>query len=92
MFYSFFKKILQYKLIIGVLLLLFFAILQYLGYQQIKSSIPNDQGSTFLLGIWGYVLTSLVILFYIGILYLKYIIKLDKNTKQIAQKQIILNQ
>ena len=86
MFYSFLKKILQYKLVIGAILLLFFVILQYLGYEQIKSSIPNNQGGTFLLGIWGYVFISFIILFYIGILYLKHISKLDKNTKQIAQK------
>ncbi len=89
MFYSFFKKILEYKLLVGILILLFFALLQYLGYEQIKSSIPDNQGNTFLFGTWGYVCISFLILFYIGILYLKYITKLSRKAKEIAQKDFI---
>ena len=83
---SVFTKISKYKLLIGIILLLFCAILEYLGYRQIKTFIPDNEGTAFLIGNLGFVLISFAILFYIGILYLKPIDDLSKYAKQIAEK------
>ncbi len=80
------KKIYQYKLLMGILLLLFCAVLEYIGYRQIKTFIPTNAGATFLVGNLGFILISFAILFYIGILYLKPIDDLNKYAKQIAEK------
>ncbi|MEJ2615460.1 MAG: hypothetical protein P8Z35_10910 [Ignavibacteriaceae bacterium] len=80
------KKISKYKLLIGIVLLLLCAVLEYLGYQQIKTFIPENKGSIFLIGSLGVILVSFLILFYIGILYLKPIDNLNKYAKQIAEK------
>ena len=69
-----------------ILILLFCAITEYIGYQQIKTFIPESEGATFLIGSLGFILISFIILFYIGILYLKPIDDLNKYTKQIAEK------
>ena len=80
------KKISKYKLLIGIILLLVCAVLEYFGYQQIKTFIPDNVGSTFLIGNLGFILISFAILFYIGILYLKPIDDLNKYAKHIAEK------
>ncbi len=83
---SMLKRISRYKLLIGILVLLSCAIIEYKGYQQIKTFIPESEGATFLIGSLGFIVISFVILFYIGILYLKPIDNLNKSVKQIAEK------
>ena len=88
MFDSALKIILKFKLLIGILFLLSCAIIEYIGYQQIKSFIPGHVGALFLIGNLGFIIISFVILFYIGSLYIKPIDNLNKHVKQIAEKDI----
>ena len=83
---SFLKEISKYKLLIGILLLLLCAVLEYFGYQSIKLFIPRSEGSLFLIGNLGFIFISFLILFYIGSLYLKPIDNLNKFVKHIAEK------
>ncbi len=86
MFNSILSKISKYRLFIGIILLLSCAVLQYFGYEQIKTFIPANNGFTFIVGNLGFVFISFLILFYIGTLYIKPIAKLNVYAKQIAEK------
>jgi methyl-accepting chemotaxis protein len=83
-------KIVKYKLIFGIFLLLSCTVLQYIGYEQIKVFIPDDKGFIYLLGNLGFVFISFLILFFVGIFYLMPIDKLNKYAKHIAEKDFSL--
>lgn len=86
MFNSALKKISKFKLLIGILILLSCAVLEYIGYQQVRLFIPGNEGNLFLIGNLSFIIISFIILFFIGSLYLRPIDNLNKYAKQIAEK------